>query len=1771
MRYRASVLVFCTAFVLFGCGSVPNQTQVTPSPAEEPPSVTRSDNVLPSVLQTEVSADGKINFEQFPLIAKNRIEEARVQVLEGKYDDALESLKISLYYDFSRIEDIAQFFKDKPFMEELRKAAWWNSAWDHRDAVASAAGQIRSINFNTITPAELERVSYSINNETPREITYQVHKDMLRLAVECLSTGKWEEAEKCIELAQAMKPDFLDETDPPLLLSINELEALIYFEAAKANLEKSDSIAAIAAALDYLNKVIEREPRDVTVFASAYIKRASIGQRFFQSIPQAAVPAVIADYTDVIKLEPDRELLAEAYLERGVVYYGIDNYNNAISDLTRVPGLTGNKELLFRVYDTLGTIYFNEAGYEQAIDCYTKAMEQDVVPKALDWVRTKLAGAYYELGKSHYEKKDYNQVIYNCNRAIELGLVDAVAYGILGDSYYKMSNYNQAIEWLNKAIELGLVDAVAYGILGHSYREKSDYDQAIKCYNKAIELGLEDVDFIARVYNNLGYAHQEKPDYDLDLAIDCYNKAIELDPEYASPYNGLGVVYYKKTDYNQAIKYYNTAIELDPENVMVYNNLGNAYQDKPDSDFNLAIEYYNKAIELDPEYANAYNGLGNVYYKKSDYNQAITYYKTAIEKDGANPLPYYNLGNLYKEIGNYTEAREYLTIYLQLEKKEAEKIAITYNARAEINEQTRDYAAAVKDFTAAAEQHPSEETLDTAYAGLKRVYQNNIDFADIIERYTGTGNSERNQGNSAFERSFVHVAVEYIEKDLFAFSEEHPPLKEIGLIMSYIQSGIDGIQKGEPDAAIEALTKAADLAEGKDNEILATVYNLRADVYLGQDRYDEAINDSARTITLGRNNMTLFMAHNNRGFARLKKKEYRGAVDDYLKAIERNPGGENIAGAYNNLAAAYSSGLDWKSALDNYDRALEYNPPPQVLVLIHYNRGITHGERGDFNEAIADHINAAKLASGNDALLVKIDNNLGIALMGNGDYKGAIESYERVLRMKNLDAETLALVRNNLGVAHKENGNLERAIENFTGVIAAQNAGSRIRASAYNNRGEVYFVKKDFDKAIADYGGAIGLKPDTGILARAHNNRAAAHIENLDPDEAIKDCTLAIDLDPGPEILAGAYYNRFRAYWRAGNREAAINDLRKPLEIIAPSNNKNVVFALTWFLTDAIYQVNPNLAPGVFDDEILEVARKNIALGVETVEELRSAGGVLNALTMSRVLYLYYAAVDFECYFKNYEKAFEYSEQLRSRGFLEQVGNNAALRFLNNTDRLKAQELFGGIDNLRYQLDLYDADIYPKDENYAEAVSQLGQAEAELAGFDARNGEFARARRTNTVKADRAKQWCGDDRVILEYVLPDKPGDRGARASLSGLSLDKDISINPYCIVISKDTITAVPLDRDYDYTLNIESIRDLVQIRDLKSQSDMEAKSNELYEKLVAPVQELIRGFTYLTIVPDGALSMLPFDILRGKDDKDIFGERYRLSLSPSVSVSEEISRQEKEAGRETSLLAFCDAWYSSRKTAAERRNDQGNRLASAQTMAGESIGYKSEPQNEAGPLHWLRRLSQEKRAAGCYYQDRISSINDLYWTTIEAESLQGVFKQNRILRGEEVSEKAVKTMSAENKLKEFSYIHFACHGIFDNDIPAMSSILFSEVSNLELHPPSDEDGFLTLPEIMMLNMDAEMVVLSACETGVNAMRPGDGMTGLSRSFMTAGAKKVGASLWKINEKTTAEFMESLYQKIMKNMDFREAFYEVKKEFRENLDISVRHPSYWAAFVLYE
>jgi CHAT domain-containing protein len=149
--------------------------------------------------------------------------------------------------------------------------------------------------------------------------------------------------------------------------------------------------------------------------------------------------------------------------------------------------------------------------------------------------------------------------------------------------------------------------------------------------------------------------------------------------------------------------------------------------------------------------------------------------------------------------------------------------------------------------------------------------------------------------------------------------------------------------------------------------------------------------------------------------------------------------------------------------------------------------------------------------------------------------------------------------------------------------------------------------------------------------------------------------------------------------------------------------------------------------------------------------------------------------------------------------------------------------------------------------------------------------------------------------------------------------------------------------------------------------------------------------------------------------------------------------------------------------------------------------------------------------------------------------------------------------------RLAEYRYIHFATHGILDSRTPAFSGLVFSLVD--EKGRP--EDGFLRLWDIYNLHLPAELVVLSSCQTGLGKEIAGEGLVGLTRGFFYAGAARVIASLWKVDDLATAELMARLYSSMLhKGLSpaaaLRSAQVAIWKQKRWEGD-----PYFWAAFQL--
>jgi CHAT domain-containing protein len=148
---------------------------------------------------------------------------------------------------------------------------------------------------------------------------------------------------------------------------------------------------------------------------------------------------------------------------------------------------------------------------------------------------------------------------------------------------------------------------------------------------------------------------------------------------------------------------------------------------------------------------------------------------------------------------------------------------------------------------------------------------------------------------------------------------------------------------------------------------------------------------------------------------------------------------------------------------------------------------------------------------------------------------------------------------------------------------------------------------------------------------------------------------------------------------------------------------------------------------------------------------------------------------------------------------------------------------------------------------------------------------------------------------------------------------------------------------------------------------------------------------------------------------------------------------------------------------------------------------------------------------------------------------------------------------------LGQYRIVHFATHALVNNDHPELSGIVLSLI-NRQGHKV---DGFLRLNEIYNLNLPADLVVLSACQTALGREIKGEGLIGLTRGFMYAGAARVVASLWKVDDEATAELMGRFYEKMLKRGQpppaaLRQAQVEMSRQNRWHA------PYFWAGFAMH-
>jgi len=280
-----------------------------------------------------------------------------------------------------------------------------------------------------------------------------------------------------------------------------------------------------------------------------------------------------------------------------------------------------------------------------------------------------------------------------------------------------------------------------------------------------------------------------------------------------------------------------------------------------------------------------------------------------------------------------------------------------------------------------------------------------------------------------------------------------------------------------------------------------------------------------------------------------------------------------------------------------------------------------------------------------------------------------------------------------------------------------------------------------------------------------------------------------------------------------------------------------------------------------------------------------------------------------------------------------------------------------------------------------------------------------------------------------------------------------------------------------------------------------------------------------HIIVVPDGVLHLLPFDTLRDSRGALIL-EAHTISYAPAASILR-VLREEKTTGaRQHVFLGVGNVAY----------QDQGH------------ISTKLET-----PHSFQQRL--ERGLSDTFG----TAVYDLPQTRREILTISRIVGNDSVLlMGRDATETAFKS----EPLTDFKIVHIAAHGFGDTQFPERSALV------LGVDPTSQDDGLLQLREIMRLRFNADLVTLSACNTGVGKIEEEEGVTNLVQAFLVSGARAVVASLWSADDAYTGTVMERFYTHIAQGQEKAEALRQAK------LDVLAKYgkqvpPYYWGGFIL--
>ncbi|HEX5733443.1 MAG TPA: CHAT domain-containing tetratricopeptide repeat protein [Blastocatellia bacterium] len=755
-------------------------------------------------------------------------------------------------------------------------------------------------------------------------------------------------------------------------------------------------------------------------------------------------------------------------------------------------------------------------------------------------------------------------------------------------------------------------------------------------------------------------------------------------------------------------------------------------------------------------------------------------------------------------------------------------------------------------------------------------------------------------------------------------------------------------------------------------------------------------------------------------------------------------------------------------------------------------------------------------------------SNIGYTLVDLGEREKALPYFEEALSTVSSfgDRYAEANILLSMGRIHRSLGDKRKGIEFHNRALAVTRESKLIDVEvlALGNLGTAYLESDDKQKALDFFEQALKLCRTSGVprfegevLTRIGE---VAYLSG-DNQKALDFLNQALALfrsirERGRE--AKALHGLAQVNYSLGNLDEAKKELEQALEI-QESLRANVI---NQQLRDTIFSSAQN-SFALYIDLLMQLHKKDPAAGHEATaleaNERARARSLLELLSESQA---------------DIRQGVPGNLLEQERSLQQQINAKAAARTrLLGDKRTEAQGAS------------FEKEIAELTARYREVRVQIRQS----------SPRYAALTQPQPLTAAGIQQLLDDNTVLLEFALGEKQSWLWAvtRASINSYTLPSGSQIEIAARKVYELLTARQPKkgEADAQYQARINEA-------DAKFQSESTALSQMLLGQIAAKLQREWKG-KRLAIVAPGALEYIPFAALPMPSSLQPLITECEIVNLPSASALAAL--RSETAGRksaEKSVAVLADPVFDpSDPRVLNARNKTSNKTL---TVSIRSAGETQIPVESQAPSALNSDLKRALR--GFNLVNERGGFSRLPFSREEARAIASFSPKDSLMQATDFQANRANAIGGE--LARYRIIHFATHGLLNSEYPELSGLVLSLVTE----DGKPQDGFLRMHEIYNLNLPADLIVLSACQTALGKQIKGEGLVGLTRGFMYAGGRRVVASLWQVDDLATAQLMKSFYRGVLKEglrpaAALRVAQLETIKQKRWS------SPFFWAAFTI--